>query len=399
MDANTRPLTLGEILDRTVQLYRKNFLLFTGIAAPAAGVLVLVSGSIGLFFSSRFINLAQATKTGGSPPPQVIGQDSLLTMAIFGGFFVIGIPLLLGAFSMALAALSFAATRLERGEQPTIRSAYGCAFGHFWRNVGILFLQALFAWVVPYFIFGFVILIGAMLAVLADSSGSGRNMGPLLVVGLVLMVLVLLVACVLIWLRLSLAYPTSASEGTTAWESLKRSNFLTAGTRGRIFLMFLLVSVLTVVVSSALTLPIDILIVLVKGKSNFLVSPVGPVFTLIQIANLGVSFLVRTFVMPIYSVALVLFYIDQRVRVEGLDIERLMHQAGWMGMPPPAHVPEDSQMPYPSARPWETPVATSVPPPFFVVPAHLPSEKPAFSASGSPSDTDSAHFVRGEPGP
>ena len=38
MESNLRPLTLGEILDRTAQLYRTNFLLFAGISAVYAGV-------------------------------------------------------------------------------------------------------------------------------------------------------------------------------------------------------------------------------------------------------------------------------------------------------------------------------------------------------------------------
>ena len=37
MESNLRPLTLGEILDRTAQLYRTNFLVFSGIFAVYAG--------------------------------------------------------------------------------------------------------------------------------------------------------------------------------------------------------------------------------------------------------------------------------------------------------------------------------------------------------------------------
>ncbi len=399
MDANTRPLTLGEILDRTVQLYRSNFLLFTGIAAPAAGVLILVSGSVSLFFTSRVMNLAQAAQTHGAPPvPQLAGQEVLLMMAIFGAFFIIGIPLLVGAFSMALAALSFAATSLERGEQTSIRSAYGYAFNHFWRHVGIVFLQVLFAGVVPYFIFGFVIFVGAILAVFAAGTGGTRTMGPFLVVGLVLMALVLVVACILIWLRLSLAYPVSVAEGATAWDSLKRSNFLTAGTRGRIFLMLLLVWFLTMAVSTALTVPIDILIFVVKGKSGFPLNPVGPVFILMQIVNLGVGFLVRVFAMPIYSVALVLFYIDQRVRLEGFDIERLMLRAGWPGTTQPQYTSNYPQAVYPPPAPWETAPPTSYPPAFSTSPSLPAPESPALAINSSP-DMESGHSFREEPGP
>jgi uncharacterized membrane protein YesL len=43
MESNLRPLTLGEILDRTAQLYRTNFLLFAGIFAVYAGVLLVLN--------------------------------------------------------------------------------------------------------------------------------------------------------------------------------------------------------------------------------------------------------------------------------------------------------------------------------------------------------------------
>jgi hypothetical protein len=38
--------------------------------------------------------------------------------------------------------------------------------------------------------------------------------------------------------------------------------------------------------------------------------------------------------MPVYAIALVLFYYDQRVRQEGFDIEMLMRQAGMDAEPP-----------------------------------------------------------------
>jgi hypothetical protein len=43
MESNLRPLTLGEILDRTAQLYRTNFLLFAGIFAVYAGGVLLLN--------------------------------------------------------------------------------------------------------------------------------------------------------------------------------------------------------------------------------------------------------------------------------------------------------------------------------------------------------------------
>jgi hypothetical protein len=40
------------------------------------------------------------------------------------------------------------------------------------------------------------------------------------------------------------------------------------------------------------------------------------------------AFLTNTFVQPIYATGFTLFYYDQRVRKEGYDIERMMHNAG-----------------------------------------------------------------------
>jgi hypothetical protein len=44
------------------------------------------------------------------------------------------------------------------------------------------------------------------------------------------------------------------------------------------------------------------------------------------LASFG-TFLSGSFVLPIYSIALTLFYYDQRIRKEGYDVEWLMEQA------------------------------------------------------------------------
>jgi hypothetical protein len=335
MAASTRPLTLGEILDRTVQLYRSNFLLLAGIAAPAAGLIVLISGTVVLFFSSKVFALAQAGQAGQTAPVPFSGQDMLVLGLVITLFVLVGIPLMLGLFSMALAALNYAAFHLNRGETVTIRASYGYAFRHFWRHVGILFLQSLLAGIVPYFAFTVIVVIGTILGALLSRSGAGNVLAPLLIVLLVVLAIAMVVACVLLWLRFSLAYSVSVAEDQKAWPSLKRSNRLSTGTRGRIFVMFLLIFVLNIIASLALAIPLDIVIALSMHKSVSGGQLPSTLLTAIQVANLGAGFLVRIFVMPIYATALVLFYVDQRTRMEGYDIEQLMAQAGWSQLPPP----------------------------------------------------------------
>jgi hypothetical protein len=46
------------------------------------------------------------------------------------------------------------------------------------------------------------------------------------------------------------------------------------------------------------------------------------------------GFLSGSFLLPVYSIALTLFYYDQRIRKEGYDVEWLMEQAGLTAVPP-----------------------------------------------------------------
>ena len=66
----------------------------------------------------------------------------------------------------------------------------------------------------------------------------------------------------------------------------------------------------------------------------------------------GSGFAVQALIRPVYGIALVLFYYDQRIRLEGYDIEWMMQQAG-LAPPPgttaqvPVAVPEAGREPLP----------------------------------------------------
>jgi hypothetical protein len=60
----------------------------------------------------------------------------------------------------------------------------------------------------------------------------------------------------------------------------------------------------------------------------------------------GAGFAIQSLTRPLYGIALVLFYYDQRIRQEGFDIEWMMLQAGLVT--PPA--------PQPGAAPWLPPI-------------------------------------------
>jgi hypothetical protein len=61
----------------------------------------------------------------------------------------------------------------------------------------------------------------------------------------------------------------------------------------------------------------------------------------------GSAFAVQMFTRPVYGIALILFYYDQRIRLEGYDIERMMETAGMNApsIPPIAEEPAAPQSP------------------------------------------------------
>jgi hypothetical protein len=343
MAANTRPLTLGEILDRTVQLYRRNFLLFAGISMLPSAIYVLIAGGASIYFSSQVPVFPQTA------PPNL---QTVLALGIFGLlFFLVGLPLLLGILAITLSALNYAAYQRNRGDSATLRAAYAYGFRHFWRHVGILFLQFLFALVIPGFVFTVVLIGAGMVTALLAASASAKPMAILAGLLIFLLIVGMFVVCIWIWLRFCLAYPASVTEDKKAWPCLLRSAQLSKGSRGRIFVMYLMVVIMTVVVYYALTLPVDIALKLTVYKSMGGVALLTKPPILLQVVNLFVNCLERAFVMPIYAIALLLFYNDQRTRKEGYDIELLMANAGWSALPQaPTPVPVPSPIPaYPPA--------------------------------------------------
>jgi hypothetical protein len=61
--------------------------------------------------------------------------------------------------------------------------------------------------------------------------------------------------------------------------------------------------------------------------------------TLMLYILFGAFFAVQALTRPVYAIALLLFYYDQRIRREGFDIEWLMQKAGMLPEPQPEAQP------------------------------------------------------------
>lgn len=291
MRAELRPSSLGEILDRTAQMYRSHFLVYFGIAAIAAST-VLIPRLIGYLLLS-FYTHGNATQFAGISM-MISGLMSLISL----------LPM-----ALSMAAIAHAVATNYLGQITTIRQAYSSIRRRWYRYILILLATYCYAFA-PVFVA--VVAIGAVSA--AVSASFSRN----LVVG-VLMVLILMAMVAAFWwmLRWALAIPASLLEDLKVHRSLKRSAMLTKGARGRIFVMVLLVLAVVTVISYAVQIPMLFLFFLHKGQLTFATQ---------MVSSFGI-FLSSSFVIPIWSIALTLFYYDQRIRKEGYDVEWLMEQA------------------------------------------------------------------------
>jgi|SRR5580658_3879834 uncharacterized membrane protein len=316
METHLRPMTLGEILDRTAQLYRENFLLFAGIAAVYAGVLLVA----GLAETGLQEWLRVAHKTAALL--WSTGASVLVTFAVM--FFVGGI---------AVAANNRAVAWLHLGEPATIRGAYRSVLPDTGRYLWLGLIKAFFAWspLTAIYVGLIATIVGMGMKGLFNPTGAppappvppamnGTHMVVFVLAMVAMFVLFIpaLVYGILMGLRYALAVPACVVENLPARAAIKRSIVLTKESRGRIFVLWLLVFVIEIVLGMA-------------TQSFFIFATVKYHQQLpfwLRVLQQLVGFCTNTFVSPILATGLTLFYYDQRVRKEGYDIEWMMQAAG-----------------------------------------------------------------------
>jgi len=312
MEASLRPMSLGEILDRTAHLYRTHFTLFAGIAAVYAGILLV-------------LNLLQIGLTELLKSLHMAGQQVWVTF----GFLALILPVSVITACAAVAANNRAVAWVNLGQPATIRGAYKSILPRIWSYVWLAFLILVIVYspFVPIYggMFFFMWKFGVFNAAKAQHPDPQAAM---LLVGVLAIFLLLIVVwaiyAVLMGLRYSLAVPACVVEGLTARKAMRRSIELSKGSRGRIFVLGLLI----LIIELGLVLLSQGFFIFAAFK-NHMVLPVWA-----QILQQVVGFVTNSFIGPMYATGLTLFYYDQRIRKEGYDIEWMMEAAG-LKWPPP----------------------------------------------------------------
>lgn len=319
MNTHLRPMSLGEILDRTAQLYRSNFLLFAGIASVYAGSLMALGlahiGVQELFKAWHWTN--QLLLLAGA---------SLVVQFVVS--FVLG--------GVAVGANNRAVAWAHLGQKATIRDAYRSVLPRFGSFVWLMTIMTFVLWT-PLGI-GYGCFAGLMYwYTMHTKNGVHPDQGTtvlfgLLFLGVLAVLFVGFVYGVLMGLRYALAIPVWVVEETKARAAIRRSIELSQGSRGRIFMLGLLVATIEIVLVG-----VSQSFFIFLAFKNRMVLP-----TWAMVAQQLVGFATSSFILPMYGTGITLFYYDQRVRKEGFDIEWMMQAAGLDAVVAPAGLPVSS---------------------------------------------------------
>jgi hypothetical protein len=311
--AELRPLSLGELLDRTFTLYRRHFWVFVGIVAIPAALGVPVNYFIARSYVGTFTDPSKLAS--GSSPLGVFWR-------LIGILAVVGIVSVI-LYAIVAAAVTFAVSETYLGRTSTVAAAYKSALGKVWRLLGVAVnvLLRLFGIAIAVSIVvggvGVLLIAGATAAV----SGAVAAARPAAVVFVVLMVValyaVIIVAMVYLALRYAVAIPVLMLEDLGVLASIRRSVQLTKGRRGQVFIALLLAAVISAVGSLVFYAPFYVASLVAISRSHAL-----PAW--LSLMSSVSSAVGRSLTGPIFLIVIVLCYYDTRIRKEAFDLQFMM---------------------------------------------------------------------------
>jgi len=304
-----RPLSLGELLDRTFRLYRNHFLLFVSIMAiPAA--FSIPANVLLLTFQGSIMNAAATVP--GKPP--VMPSPQML-IGVFGGYFVFIIIFAI-VYWIAVAAATSAVADVYLGRACTVRGSYARIRGKFWRLIGVfiniaLRIVGLLLLVIGIFVGG-IAAIGALF-------GGGRGspiFAVLFGIGLLFAYVAGLAFCVYFALRYAVAIPVLMVENQGVFAAIRRSVSLTRGRRGQIFLALLVAGIIAAAGNYIFQGPFIV--------ATFIMTMAGHWPAWLAFASAAAGAIGSALTGPISLIAIVLLYYDSRIRKEAFDLQFMM---------------------------------------------------------------------------
>lgn len=292
MNFALRPMSTAEILDRTFNLYRNNFFLFAGIA--------VLPSMLGLILEIIGITANLTVRT----PGRSFAETRMMSYTY--DLLVLFIASVIGG-AIATGATVYAVYCLNLGKTATIRESYKSILDSWVRVI----VASVLAFLVIVVICGLIAF--GLGSALFWSTASRNDVAPW-VAGVIVLGMIAVVFLCWVYLSswLSFVIPGVVLGQNTILRSFRRSHQLSKGSRGRIFFVLLLTLILTLVFTWTLRIPGYMIFNQFRQEVSF------------DLWAYGARFLSTILAGPIATIAIALFYIDQRIRKEAFDLHVMM---------------------------------------------------------------------------
>jgi len=259
-----RPLEIGDLLDETFRMYRRHFLLFAGLSV----ILSIPEAALSSFsYYTLFNNLLQTgSSLGGLPGRGLLDGGTI-------GVYLVGALITLALVPFLYGAVTYAACESALGRPVTPASVLSGVLPRYFPLLGY--------W---------------------------------LLIGLMLIVFCLIPLWIWIWVGWAVVMPVLFVEHAGLGAAMGRSRRLVEGRWWRTFFTLVLMLIIWFVARTALRA----FIVLAQSLLQLVI----PNLAALWIAA-ATSVIVGSLVNPLLQIAIVLVYLDLRVRREGLDLFQL----------------------------------------------------------------------------
>jgi hypothetical protein len=296
MSLDLRPLSLGELLDRSFALYRRHFRTVVAIMVPPS-VLAMIVGVV-QHLMQQFITGADLRADAATVFPVVFAWAVSM---------VAGMLVYLVAYMFALGATTLAVSELYLGRPATASASYRAMRP----RIGSLLLLLLLLLVR----FGGVILVAAV--VMAVVAGALAVISPVLSgLGVVIGIVLTIVLMMFLTLRYSLAVPALVLEGVTASTAIARSVSLIQGNVLRCLVLMIFAYMIALVTGAIFQGPFQ--------AAAYMAGPETATAFWLTLAGVFTGSIAGAISGPVMIVAFALLYYDIRIREEGLDLQLMM---------------------------------------------------------------------------
>ncbi len=336
-NAEIPPMPFGFTLSRVYRILRDHLKVFLGIGAPPAVAMILLYG---LMFGLMFRNLRPFLTTSGGPV--AVADAQLAMMRVILPWTLLAMIPMTVVIAFYLATAFHAGNKIDSGIATSVGECFGAAWSRLGRSLGLLL------WI--YFrAFGALLVLEVIwfrLLFWLGLDGAHQNPPTAALIALPLVWLLFLAASVygtIVALRMSLAFPALIEEGLTAGEAIRRSSHLTLGSKGRIFLLLLVMELIgsacifVFEILAGVAFAIGALVVyLVPAHSTNLWTIVGILVGVV--AGIVLLFLFYAWIALLYAslvVTLSVVYHDQRRRKDA-SLPAQLPGAGNQMLPPGA---------------------------------------------------------------